>query len=105
MTDPVEIEFRSAGARLTGYEWAPSGLRANAVSVVMCHGLTNHHEDAPMFSVLRDRFLKAGLGVFMFDFIGSGKSEGLFQDKTWSGMRRNLADALDFVSEKIASPE
>ena len=56
-----------------------------------------------MFTLLRDEFLSADLDVFMFDFFGSGESDGLFRDKTWSGMRRNLGDALDLVEAKLGT--
>lgn len=95
--EPEEVTFQSVGATLYGYVWPARHGSVPATYVVMSHGLTNHHEDAPMFELLRDRFVANGLGVFMFDYFGSGKSDGLFQDKTWSGMRANLADALDFV--------
>lgn len=93
---PEEVTFRSAGATLYGYVWpGPSTY------VVMSHGLTNHHDDAPMFGLLRESFLASGFGVFMFDYFGSGKSDGQFEDKTWSGMRQNLADALDLVEKTL----
>jgi alpha-beta hydrolase superfamily lysophospholipase len=93
-----ELAFESAGATLYGYDWPARGSEPATTYVVMSHGLTNHHEDAPMFELLRDRFLERRLGVFMFDYFGSGKSDGSFEEKTWSGMRQNLADALDLVS-------
>src|SRR5687768_11644122 len=94
MIDTEEVKFVSGGAKLVGfYDRATDSDRLGACAV-LCHGLTNHHEDAPMFDVLRRALLDAGVDVFMFDFFGSGRSDGLFRDKTWSTMRQNLADAL-----------
>lgn len=100
--DPERIAFKSNDATLYGYMWQSEA--DGAPYVVMSHGLTNHHEDAPMFERLRSHFVSAGLGVFMFDYFGSGESDGDFREKTWTGMRQNLADALDLVEERTSRP-
>jgi pimeloyl-ACP methyl ester carboxylesterase len=102
--EPEEFIFKSQGAKLYGFQYAADpGFRRDA-SVVMCHGLTNHHEDAPMFGLLRANLLAAGFDVFMFDFYGSGRSDGQFEDHTWTGMRQNLADMLDATHERLPLP-
>ncbi|WP_442932812.1 alpha/beta fold hydrolase [Mycobacterium kyogaense] len=62
------------------------------------HGLTNSHSDAPVFDDLRSALLSAGYPVFMFDYLGSGNSDGSFEDKTWLNQRQCLQDALSFAS-------
>lgn len=100
MTELTELTFASNGAKLWGGFVHATGAPRDA-TVVLCHGLTNHHDDAPMFGLLRDGLLAAGYDVFLFDFYGSGQSDGTFRDKTWTGMRQNLADALDTLHEEL----
>ena len=41
----------------------------------------------------------------MFDYFGSGRSDGLFQEKTWSSkLRANLADALGLIQSTRLQP-
>lgn len=100
-----QASFASDRAALAGYVWRPAREVAAPVTVVMAHGLTNSHSDAPLFGVLRDRLLKEGMSVFMFDFFGSGESDGAFQDKTWANQSQNLADAIDFVRAEVAASD
>lgn len=64
------------------------------LTVVLSHGLTNSHEDAPLFAYVTESLLEAGHDVLLFDYVGSGLSGGSFEDKTFSAMRRNLDDVL-----------
>ena len=50
--EPEEVTFESVGATLYGYVWPAQNRDAPASMSVMSHGLTNHHEDAPMFGLL-----------------------------------------------------
>ena len=101
MTDLIEFTFTSVGSSLWGGLANPDGTSHG--SVVLCHGLTNHHDDAPMFGLLQDKLTQAGYAVFMFDFYGSGRSDGLFHDKTWSIMRTNVADALNVCQQRFGA--
>ncbi len=100
-----ESAFHSAGADLAAYLWRPESLTTPQPYVLMAHGLTNSHEDAPLFGLLRDRLLRAGCAVFMFDFYGSGNSEGTFPEKTWRNQRQNLADAITYLADELATPD
>lgn len=94
------VPFRSGDARLWGAAYRTTDSRART-TVVMSHGLTNHHDDAPMFMLLRDMLVEDGFDVFMFDYFGSGESDGLFHDKTFSIMRHNLGTALDVAADIV----
>lgn len=102
MTDSLytEASLTSRGARLQGYLWRAVERIGEAPLVVMCHGLTNNHNDAPLFAETRDALLEKGFSVFMFDFFGSGNSQGEFCDKTLSLLRQNLGDVLSFVERE-----
>jgi uncharacterized protein len=100
-----ELAFKSGDATLRAYLWRPQSSDPALPHVLMSHGLTNNHADAPLFGDLRERLLTDGMPVFMFDYFGSGGSDGAFQDKTWSNQRQNLADAIDFLrTEVMESP-
>ncbi len=98
-----ESTFLSGGAELRSFLWRPS-TRAPLTWVLMAHGLTNSHEDAPLFAELRTKLLLDGHAVFTFDFLGSGLSEGAFEDKTWENQRQNLADGIDALTRTVAGP-
>jgi len=66
--------------------------------IVMCHGLTNNHNDAPLFAEMREALLKDGYSLALFDFYGSGNSDGYFHEKSLGVLRKNLSDVLDFLS-------
>jgi len=104
MTDITEFTFTSEGATIYGFRAAADAATRLDASAILCHGLTNHHEDAPMFGLLSRRLVEAGVDVYMFDFFGSGRSDGIFRDKTWSTMRQNLADALDAIEATFSLP-
>lgn len=95
-----ELTFASGGARLRAFAWH-SEAGSDRPWVIMSHGLTNSHADAPVFTELREHLLRARNSVFMFDYFGSGNSEGAFQDKTWANQKRNLADAIQFVDSEL----
>lgn len=88
--------FRSSDRKIASFFYRPTIERHPLV--VFSHGLTNSHTDAPVFAELRQALLAEGYPVFMFDYLGSGLSEGSFEDKTWENQRVCLGDALDFSS-------
>ncbi len=93
--------FESGGHRLWGEFGRARSLCPGALTFVLSHGLTNSHADAPVFDVLSAELLNAGHDIFSFDYFGSGASEGLYQDKTFSELRLNLGSALELVQETV----
>ncbi len=91
----AEFTFTSGGADLFGVldrvDDRPIG---DGRLVLLSHGLSNNHADAPMFSKLRDQLLSRGIAALSFDYFGSGRSDGTVADKSWTLLRANLEDAL-----------
>lgn len=104
-TPPSEVTFTSLGHQLWGCSLRTPALCEGAVTFVLSHGLTNHHGDAPMFSALQEALLGEGHDVFVFDYFGSGNSEGSFEDKTLSELRQNLADAIRVAQAEARTGE
>lgn len=84
-------------------EWAyPQGTLRGTLSVppsprgyaLLLHGFRNTFERCPWQGEIAESLYDRGIAVLRFDFLGSGASDGEFQDKT---MRR-MADQALFVA-------
>jgi hypothetical protein len=75
----------------------PDG-RGRAPAVLMCHGFTGHKAEAHrLFVHTARRLMQEGLVVLRFDFLGSGDSEGLFEEMTIRGEVEDALNALAFL--------
>jgi len=68
---------------------------------LLLHGLTNNHINCPLISESAAALHEKGFPTFRFDYFGSGKSEGVFIDKTWEIMVQNTRDALEYIKTKL----
>lgn len=90
----------SRGKRMAGVLHLPDG-RAPAPAVVMCHGFTGHKVESHRLFVHTARRLAAeGFAVLRFDFLGSGDSEGQFEEMTIRGEVEDALSALSFVRQQ-----
>ncbi len=71
--------------------------------VILLHGLTNSIDDCPNLSRTEQALWKIGIPTFAFDFYGSGKSSGQMSEKTFTIMKENVMDAIQFfkIQQKI----
>jgi len=96
-----KIKFKSAGYELVGVIESPEkGLDKDTPAVILFHGLTNTKEDCPLLREVAESLVKNGFIVFSFDFYGSGESPGQLKDKTWSIMKQNGLDAIQFLVKR-----
>lgn len=73
---------------------------SNPILVIVCHGFTGSKEGGGK-AVEMARFLAgSGISTLLFDFAGSGESEGSFEDISLGGHMEDLSSAVDFCSEK-----
>jgi putative redox protein len=80
--------------RLCGVLHIPASW--NKFGIIICHGFAgdkNKNFIPELASALEEKdFL-----TLRFDFSGNGESEGLFEDRTWTGYVEDLRCAIDFV--------
>ncbi len=91
--------FPSQGKKLYGVFEKPEN--SNSHLIILLHGLTNSMVDCPLINEASEALLKAGFPIFKFDYFGSGKSEGMFIDKTFKILYQNTVDALDYAKNKL----
>jgi dienelactone hydrolase len=90
----------SRGKRMAAVLHLPDG-RGRAPAVLMCHGFTGHKAESHRLFVHTARQLAAdGMAVLRFDFLGSGDSEGLFEEMTIRGEVDDALNALNFLREQ-----
>ncbi len=77
----------------------PAG-RGRVPAVLMCHGFTGHKSESHrLFVHTARRFAQEGIAALRFDFLGSGDSEGLFEEMTIRGEVEDALNALSFLRE------
>jgi len=90
----------SRGKRMAGVLHLPAG-RGRAPAVLMLHGFTgNKSETHRLFVHAARRLAAAGFVALRFDFLGSGDSEGEFEQMTIRGEVEDALHALAFLREQ-----
>jgi alpha-beta hydrolase superfamily lysophospholipase len=89
------IHFEANGLRLAGELHIPSQRKIRPV-LCICHGIPAAPPDPADrgYTLLAQRFCCAGFVTLIFNFRGTGKSEGNLDVLSWS---RDLRAALDFL--------
>lgn len=97
MADERLLWVPSCGKRMAGVLHLPEGRR-RVPALLMLHGFTGHKaETHRLFVHTARRLAREGLAVLRFDFLGSGDSEGLFEEMTISGEVEDALNALHFL--------
>ncbi|MCS7064888.1 MAG: alpha/beta fold hydrolase [Fimbriimonadales bacterium] len=90
----------SRGKRMAGVLHLPDGRR-RVPAVLMLHGFTGHKvETHRLFVHTARRLAAAGFVALRFDFLGSGDSEGEFEQMTIRGEVEDALNALAFLREQ-----
>jgi len=95
MNKKEKVNFISNGRKIVGLLEYPALASNNAV--IFSHGLTNSKDKSAVLSEIKEAVLDNGIITFSFDYYGSGESDGLFKEKTFSRMYQNLKDAINFL--------
>jgi uncharacterized protein len=90
-----EVRLRADGLELAGELHIPSSDKVHP-ALCICHGIPATRPDAADkgYALLAQRFCRAGFSTLIFNFRGTGKSEGNLDILGWS---RDLQAALDFL--------
>lgn len=102
--DESAIEIVSRGQMMRGFTHRPQGFSAaqRVPAALLFHGFTGNCIEPHRLFVKAARVLTtAGICVLRFDFIGSGNSDGDFQDAT---IESEIDDALTAISWLGAQP-
>jgi len=65
-------------------------------AIIVAHGLRSYYPG--FLDMFAKAIRKAGFISVKFHFLGTGKSDGKFEDKTTAAMLKNYEDVLDFLS-------
>jgi alpha/beta superfamily hydrolase len=85
--------------KLAGILHKSSGKRL----VIVCHGHTGN-KDRPVPKSICQVLQKTGWNAFRFDFSGNGKSQGRFEDSTFSKEAQDLRSVIDHFHKKGCGP-
>jgi alpha/beta superfamily hydrolase len=96
-----EITILSHGIKLRGTFYIPSNLiRASYPTVCVCHGIPSPSPRAPEdrgYPALAEQFCENGLATLIFNFRGTGRSEGSFSLNGWS---EDLTTMINYLHER-----
>jgi len=93
--DVEEVRLKADGLQLAGELRTPSGHKAHP-ALCICHGIPVAPPDPTDrgYALLAQQFCQAGFVTLIFNFRGTGKSEGNLDILGWT---RDLRAALDFL--------
>ena len=93
------IVWKSEGLRIFGEMYHPAGSSPPFPSLVICHGIPGKTKgaDDPGYPALAERFCREGFLVVIFNFRGTGASEGNFDLLGWA---RDLESGLDCLRKR-----
>lgn len=95
--DSREISLKVDGLKLGGEIFIPPGNKP-CPALCICHGIpaTPYNPDDKGYATLAQRFCAAGFTTLIFNFRGTGRSQGNLDILGWS---RDLQAALDFLCD------
>ncbi len=93
------------GLVMRGILTLPEGLEGRAPAMVIFHGFTGQKNemdivgvDEALFERTARVFAENGIASLRIDFIGSGESEGKWEDTTFTGQINDAIAAIDYLS-------
>ena len=94
-----KIVWKSENLKIFGEKYLPEGSPAPFPSLVICHGIPGKTKgsDDLGYPALAERFCQEGFLVLIFNFRGTGASEGNFDILGWA---RDLESGLDYLNRR-----
>lgn len=71
----------SKGQKLVGILYKPDNIETFPIAI-FCHGYKGSRKNSSKIMPIANKLIAKNVGLFAFDFSGSGESEGKFEDKT-----------------------
>jgi uncharacterized protein len=72
--------------------------------VIVCHGFTGSKEGRGQAVAMGEQLALLGYSTLLFDFAGSGESDGKDQDRTLSGQVEDLAAVVEWARQEGFGP-
>ena len=97
-----EVYFELEGIRLKGEIYSPDTGSAPFPTLCLCHGLPRGRSSPPGdggYPALAARFADSGFLTVIFNFRGSGESEGNFDMRGWTRDLKTVVDGIYDMSE------
>lgn len=91
-----EFFIKSAGQKVYVQFIYPKQVPAPAI--IVAHGLRSYYPG--FLDMIAKRFVEVGYIAIKFHFVGTGKSDGKFEEKSTSTMLKNFEDVVDFVAAR-----
>lgn len=104
------VSFENQGQTVVGTLATPTHVRPPYPTVLILHGFTGTRDELPvvgtddgMFSRTARMLAEHGYASLRIDFRGSGESDGVFEDTTFTGQISDALVALDYLdrSKKV----
>jgi hypothetical protein len=100
----TEVSFYSNGQLVKGILTEPGEMSALRPVVLIFHGFTGQKNemdvtgtDEALFEMTARQFAENGIASLRIDFIGSGESEGKWEDTTFSSQIDDAIEAINFL--------
>ncbi len=94
----TSVTIKSGKYNLSGILHIPSKGKAPFPTVVMFHGFTGNKAESHFIFTKTARYLSSkGIAVLRFDFMGSGDSEGKFENMTLRTEMNDGVKSMEFV--------
>ncbi len=103
---PIEtdVSFYNNGQLIKGILTAPAEMSAACPVILIFHGFAENRNgmdvtgtDEKMYEMTARVFAENGIASLRIDFIGSGKSEGKWEDTTFSSQIDDAIEAINFI--------
>lgn len=92
------VEITSMNYTLRGMMHLPDDIEGKIPFVILFHGFQDDRNEINfVHTELSRKLCEKGIGSVRFDFVGSGESDGTFEDITVSKEVQNGLDILDYV--------
>ncbi len=93
------VSWKSEDLKIRGEIYIPDERGRPFPGLIICHGIPAKTKgpDDPGYSALAERFCREGFLVLIFNFRGTGLSEGNFDLLGWA---RDLENGLDWLSRR-----
>lgn len=106
MADVIDERVPDHWLEVSGFAvplWVRGGAEEAKQVVILSHGFTNDHRDAPLFSDIRGAFSEDGSTTLLdFDYPGSGSADGEFTDKRLSVLRETATAVAQYAREHFS---
>lgn len=90
--------IESAGKKIYVQIEIPKNAKLPAPAIIVAHGLRSFYKG--FLDKFAKKFRDAGYISVKVHFIGTGKSEGIFEEKNFTTISHNLTDTIDFLATR-----